>query len=75
MPDRLFSSRPGPDLGGSAHDDVGTAVGLGEQLVEVGLERVAEQQRPGQERDAEHDGKHAAGQPSLVAPRGPIARS
>ena len=55
----------GLELVGAADDDVGAAVGRGEEVGEVGPERVGEGQRPGQEGDAEEDGQHGAGQAPL----------
>ena len=58
----------GPDLGRAAHHRVGRRVHVGEQVVEAGAHRVAEHERAGEERDAEHHGEDRAEQPPLVRP-------
>ena len=57
------------DAGGVADDDVGAVVGRREGVAEPGLGGVAEDHRPGEEGDAEHDGDAGAEEPPLAAPQ------
>ena len=52
-------------------DHVGARVGLGEQVVEVRPQRVAEHERPGEERHAEEHREERADEPALVGPQVP----
>ena len=61
----------GTDLGRAAQHHVGAAVGLGEEPVEVGPQRVAQQQGPGQEGHAEADREQGRDQPPLARPQAP----
>ena len=56
------------DLVGAAHDDVGAGVGRGEGLAEVGALGVADDERRGEERDAEDDGRDRPEQAPLARP-------
>ena len=58
-----------PRLGGAADDDVGAGVDLGEEVVEVGPQGVAEHERAGEEGDAEDDGDGRADQAAAVGPQ------
>ncbi|HEV3400238.1 MAG TPA: ABC transporter ATP-binding protein, partial [Acidimicrobiales bacterium] len=55
------------DLGGIADDDVGAGAGVGEQLVEVGAQRVAQGEGPREER---HPEEHGEGGGEQAAPAG-----
>ena len=52
-----------------AHDGVDALVRVGEQRVEDVAQRVGEHERPGHERDAEHDGQRRERQPELLGQR------